>query len=132
MAKAQGLYQDSKIFALRDSSAACALLVALLSAPDPDHHKSLKPLLMRLAARYLLREKRRGAALCSVANFHLSNGAMVMRMVWGGDTSQVAAEESFGIMVNYQYEWLKVHDRIREYVTHKTIAVSVDEFGVRV
>ncbi len=30
---------------------------------------------MRLAARYLLRERRRGAALDPVANFHLRNGA---------------------------------------------------------
>ncbi|RVW45891.1 Malonyl-CoA decarboxylase, mitochondrial [Vitis vinifera] len=36
----------------------------------------LKPPLMRLCARYLLQEKKRGKALDSVANFHLQNGAV--------------------------------------------------------
>jgi len=35
----------------------------------------VRPAVMRLAARYLLRERRRGAALDPVANFHLRNGA---------------------------------------------------------
>ncbi|KAK2992194.1 hypothetical protein RJ640_005681, partial [Escallonia rubra] len=37
---------------------------------------ALKPLLLRLCARYLLQEKKRGKALDSVANFHLQNGAV--------------------------------------------------------
>jgi malonyl-CoA decarboxylase len=39
-------------------------------------------LLLRLAAVYLLQEKRRGLALDPVANFHLRNGAAVWRLCW--------------------------------------------------
>jgi hypothetical protein len=34
----------------------------------------LKPILLRLCARYVLQERRRGLALDPVANFHLRNG----------------------------------------------------------
>jgi malonyl-CoA decarboxylase len=37
---------------------------------------ALKSPLMRLCARYLAREKKRGKALDAVANFHLQNGAV--------------------------------------------------------
>ena len=47
-----------------------------------------------------------------------------MKLVWEGDTSSSATEESFGIMVNYRYEITKVHDRIRSYVTDKIICTS--------
>lgn len=43
----------------------------------------LKPPLMRLCARYLLREKKRGKALDSVANFHLQNGAVSAIFIFG-------------------------------------------------
>ena len=41
-----------------------------------------KRLLMRLAARYLVTEKRRNYALDPVANFHLRNGAQLWRINW--------------------------------------------------
>lgn len=39
-----------------------------------------EPMLTKLAARYLLTEKRRKYALDPVANFHLRNGAEVFRL----------------------------------------------------
>ncbi len=42
----------------------------------------LRPLLLRLAARYLAVEKRRRFALCPVAHFHLRNGATLWRLNW--------------------------------------------------
>ena len=62
----------------------------------------MRPALMRLAARYLLREKRRGAALDHVANFHLRNGAAVARLNWRADPSARGLAGSVGIMVNYE------------------------------
>lgn len=72
---------------------------------------ALKPPLMRLCARYLLQEKKRGKALDSVANFHLQNGAMVERINWMADTSEKGLNQSAGIMVNYVYRV----DNIEEY-----------------
>lgn len=63
----------------------------------------LEPLLMRLAARYLAREKRGRRALNRVAHFHLSNGARVERINWLADTSTNGMTQSLGMMVNYQY-----------------------------
>ena len=62
----------------------------------------MRPVVMRLAARYLLREKRRGAALDHVANFHLRNGAAVARLNWRADPSARGLAGSVGIMVNYE------------------------------
>ena len=62
----------------------------------------MRPVVMRLAARYLLRERRRGAALDHVANFHLRNGAAVARLNWLADPSARGLAGSVGIMVNYE------------------------------
>lgn len=70
---------------------------------------TLKPILLRLAARYLVEEKRGGdkagsKALDPVAHFHLSNGAVMERLNWLGDTSENGLKQSAGIMINYLYD----------------------------
>jgi malonyl-CoA decarboxylase len=66
--------------------------------------KALKEPLTRLAARYLLREKRKdGRVRDPVAHFHLTNGARVEQIDWLGDTSPKGLRESLGLMVNYLY-----------------------------
>ncbi|KAI9475780.1 MAG: malonyl-CoA decarboxylase [Benjaminiella poitrasii] len=67
--------------------------------------KELKAPLMRLCTRYILDEKRsnRKHALDPVANFHLKNGACVHRIQWQADTSNKSRQQSFGIMINYNY-----------------------------
>ncbi len=83
-------------------------LPALLSHPDwqaePRVAAVLREPLMRLCARYLLRERAvSGRALDPVAHFHLSNGARVERLNWLGDISDKGLQQSAGIMVNYLY-----------------------------
>nr|XP_018677362.1 PREDICTED: malonyl-CoA decarboxylase, mitochondrial isoform X1 [Musa acuminata subsp. malaccensis] len=73
--------------------------------------EALKPPLLRLCARYILKEKKRGKALDVVANFHLQNGSMIERLNWMADSSDKGIEQSGGIMVNYVYRL----DRIDEY-----------------
>ena len=86
--------------------------------------EALQTPLMRLCARYLAVEKRRGLvrknafdakrgtitsiffyrqALDPVANFHLRNGAVLWRLNWKGDMSARGLSNSCGIMVNYRY-----------------------------
>ncbi|KAG2441342.1 hypothetical protein HYH02_009935 [Chlamydomonas schloesseri] len=84
--------------------------------PDADAEAVLKPLLLRLAARYLVREKRRSFALCPVANFHLRNGASLWRINWRADMSDLGLRRSLGIMCNYQYQLDSVYDNNRAYL----------------
>ncbi|CAM8998283.1 unnamed protein product [Rhodiola kirilowii] len=86
----------------------------------------LKTPLMRLCARYLLQEKKRGKALDSVANFHLQNGAMVERINWMADKSEKGLAQSGGIMVNYVYRLENIEDYAQSYFTSGTIHASTD------
>ena len=63
----------------------------------------LESILMKLAARYLVQEKRHHKPYCGVASFHLGNGACLDRINWKADLSRKGWSNSFGIMVNYRY-----------------------------
>ncbi|KAJ9566639.1 hypothetical protein OSB04_002605 [Centaurea solstitialis] len=86
----------------------------------------LKPILLRLCARYLLREKKRGKALDSVANFHLQNGAMIGRLNWMADRSEKGLGQSGGIMVNYIYSLEHIEDYAQAYFSTGHIQASPD------
>ncbi|KAL6655634.1 hypothetical protein ACP70R_006460 [Stipagrostis hirtigluma subsp. patula] len=76
---------------------------------------ALKYPLMRLCARYLAREKKRGKALDAVANFHLQNGAMIERINWMADQSEKGIQQSGGIMVNYLYRLENIEEYALSY-----------------
>ncbi|HVH73845.1 MAG TPA: malonyl-CoA decarboxylase family protein [Stellaceae bacterium] len=83
-------------------------LRAVLDRPDwqndPLIVQVLREPLLRLCARYLVRERSRaGRALDPVAHFHLSNGARIERINWLGDVSSKGMQQSAGMMVNYLY-----------------------------
>ena len=78
----------------------------------------LRPVLLRLAARFLALETVRRLPLDPVARFHAANGAALARLCWRADDGVPATspplcprrarrvrEESAGIMVNYAYLW---------------------------
>jgi malonyl-CoA decarboxylase len=76
----------------------------------------LRPVLFRLAARYLLEERSaRGRALDPVAHFHLTNGARVERLNWMGDTSARGMAQSAGMMVNYLYDIRRIEENHEAY-----------------
>ncbi|XWS19372.1 hypothetical protein CRYUN_Cryun31cG0010000 [Craigia yunnanensis] len=87
---------------------------------------ALEQPLMRLCARYLLQEKKRGKALDSVANFHLQNGAMVQRINWMADRSEKGLCQSAGIMVNYVYRPEKIEEYAQSYFSTGHIHSSYD------
>ncbi|PKK64295.1 MCD-domain-containing protein [Rhizophagus irregularis] len=91
---------------------------------DEKCFRELKPILMRLCARYILTEKRRNLALDPVANFHIRNGACVYRLNWLGDISKKGLEESFGIMANYNYILEHIENNNRQYLCDGTITIS--------
>jgi malonyl-CoA decarboxylase len=112
---------------LLQASGGAGALRALLA--DPKWHEDLRAQklqepLMRVCAHYLLREKVRGRALDRVANFHLSNGALVERINWLGDVSAKGMEQSLGLMVNYRYRLADIEDNHEAYRTSGEVAAS--------
>ena len=94
----------SAIEALGEGVAEAELTGLIERYPDPRIAAALRDPLLRLCARYLLRERApSGRALDPVAHFHLSNGARVERLNWLGDISPKGLQQSAGIMVNYLY-----------------------------
>ena len=75
---------------------------------DPVLLRAAEPPLMRLCARYLLREGSGRRARDPVAHFHLSNGARVERITLGADTSEKGLKASASLMVNYLYDPAKI------------------------
>jgi malonyl-CoA decarboxylase len=81
-------------------------------------HKTAEPVLVRLAARYLLVEssgRNPKRARDPVAHFHLSNGARVERLNMLGDVSEKGAKEGATLMVNYLYDPAKIEDWHEDY-----------------
>ncbi|KAI5672993.1 hypothetical protein M9H77_13357 [Catharanthus roseus] len=89
----------------------------------------LRTPLMRLCVRYLLKEKKRGKALDSVANFHLQNGAMIGRLNWMADRSHKGLRQSGGIMVNYIYRVENIEENAQCYYSEGKIQATSDVTG---
>ena len=87
---------------------------------------ALKPILMKLAARYLVVEKHRRKPLDSVARFHIRNGAEVYRLNFMADTSRKGIHNSLGIMVNYRYDLDHVEERRQQHYLDSTVPVQDD------
>lgn len=86
---------------------------------------TLKPILLRLVAGYLLYQRRDGQrALDPVAHFHLSNGARVERLNWHGDLSTKGVEQSAGMMVNYLYALDRIEANHEAYRSGSEIPAS--------
>ncbi|KAF0700130.1 Aste57867_9318 [Aphanomyces stellatus] len=104
------------------------LLAKALAIPEwhttDDIVDVVKPILMRLGAHYIYVEKKRGKAFCSVANFHVRNGAIFERLNWLGDVSAKGLKNSAGLMVNYKYELSHVEANNENYLLHNTIPVG--------
>jgi len=93
-------------------------------ARDEALGKVLQPLLMRMAARYLLEARRGDQARDRVAHFHLSNGARVERLNWAADLSSKGIEQSAGIMVNYLYKLPDIEKNHEAYSDEGRVACS--------
>jgi malonyl-CoA decarboxylase len=86
---------------------------------------ALREPLIRLCARYLLRERTTyGRALDPVAHFHLSNGARVERLNWLGDVSPKGLQQAAGIMVNYRYQLDEIESNHEAYRAEGRAAAS--------
>jgi malonyl-CoA decarboxylase len=87
----------------------------------PAINKALRPILTRLAARYLLSDEN-GRAVDRVAHFHLGNGAVVERLNWLADTSANGLKQSYAMMVNYRYKLADVDANHEAYASGRIVA----------
>ena len=84
----------------------------------------LRPILLRLCARYLLTAKKGTQAFDRVSHFHLSNGARIERINWAADLSEKGIAQSGGIMVNYLYNLATIEKNHENYTSSGEIAAS--------
>jgi malonyl-CoA decarboxylase len=109
-----------------DNATGAAAVAKLLARPlwweVPAIDKSLRPILTRMAARYLTGTDDKGRALDRVAHFHLGNGAIVERLDWLADTSTNGFKQSYAMMVNYRYKLSEVDANHEAYSAGKVIA----------
>ncbi len=131
------ILQPQEIKALRkydpNSGKATLGLKAVLATAwheDTKQAEILKPILLRLCAQYLLKEKKNGRALDPVAHFHLTNGSRLEQINWLGDTSDKGFKQSAGMMVNYFYQLSKIDDNHEGYVSGKAIQASKQVKGL--
>lgn len=87
------------------------------------HSQSLEPILMKLAARYLVLEKHRRKPLDGVARFHIQNGAEMYRLNYMADKSRKGIHNSLGIMVNYRYNLETVDSNRQQHTVDSTVPV---------
>ena len=87
--------------------------------------KALREPLMKLCAQYLIKEQNsKNKAIDPVANFHLRNGASVMRINWMADVSEKGFAQSACIMVNYLYVLDDIDDNHENYAKSGIIKCS--------
>ncbi len=90
-----------------------------------DAARRLGDVLLPLAARYFLHEKRPdGRPLDPVARFHLGNGARLERINWLGDLSERGMSQSAGMMVNYLYDPAYIEKNHEGYAEQGIVAAS--------
>ena len=96
-----------------------------LKHADASTRDDMRAELLRIAAGYLVKAKRGDQPVDPVARFHLGNGARVERLNWGGDTSAKGTNESFGVMVNYRYEFAHIEANHEAFATdHEVVAAK--------
>ncbi len=104
------------------SGGAKGTLKSLLGNPEWANNSTMSEALyaplMRLCARYLIKEKGLNKrALDPVAHFHLTNGASMENLNWRADLSARGIKNSAGIMINYLYDLGRVEDNHEAYTS---------------
>ena len=90
----------------------------------PDPMEDQRERLLRLAAEYLVRQKRRDRAADPVAHFHLTNGARLERINWGANPVEIGWDRSLGMMVNYLYRLRDIETNHDRYVATGDVSTS--------
>ena len=91
----------------------------------PEAESRMRRALEPLAAEYFLKARRTdGRVIDPVARFHLGNGARLERINPMGDLSEKGLAESFGVMVNYQYDLAEIERNHEAFANQGVVAAS--------
>lgn len=119
---------EARVLSPDDPNQAEASLARLVEGPSPAGDDPLmaraRPVLLRLAADYLLNHRRGLRALDPVAHFHLSNGASIDQLNWRANPSVAGWERGLGMMVNYRYRIRSIERNHDRYVGDGEITAS--------
>ncbi len=91
---------------------------------DEAFSESLREPLLKLCARYLIKEKKDGEPRDPAARFHLGNGARIEQINWLADTSERGMKRAAGLMVNYVYRPKLIEKNHEAYVGRGAVAAS--------
>ena len=81
--------------------------------------------LLHVAAKYFLYAKRRKQPpYDSVANFHLGNGAQLLAIHGLANGNAQGVEQSYGMMVNYQYDLTKIEKNHELFASERRIIAA--------
>jgi len=88
---------------------------------------TLQQPLTRICLYYLkcVKRPKTGQAADPVANFHLSNGAILWRLNWLANPTEKGFQESLSIMVNYMYIESQLETNRKDYFLNKSIIVGL-------
>ncbi|MGH6718223.1 MAG: malonyl-CoA decarboxylase, partial [Alphaproteobacteria bacterium] len=121
----------AKLAGVADGARALGRLLAGPWTEDAAACQVMASPLLRLGARYLVRETGRdGRPLDPVARFHLSNGARIERVNWLADRSEKGLRESAGIMVNYLYKQSDIEANHEAYAAEARVTASAAVAGL--
>ncbi len=94
-------------------------------AESPEAAARMRKALEPLAAHYFLKVRRSdGRVVDPVARFHLGNGARLERINPMGDLSDKGLAESYGVMVNYQYDLAEIERNHEAFANQNVVAAS--------
>jgi malonyl-CoA decarboxylase len=129
---AGGTHEPLKLEDLRKLAAATggkparATLRAVLKegkfSTDAALSEAVREPLEKLAAFYLLEQKKGALPHDTVARFHLGNGARIERLDWMADPSTKGMKQSYGLMVNYRYVPSEMEENIDGFTREGRIA----------
>jgi malonyl-CoA decarboxylase len=83
-----------------------------------------EPLLRAAATYYISARSRSGAPLDPVARFHLGNGARLEQLDYLADLSEKGIAQSYGLMVNYQYDLDHIERNHEAFAENRTVVAA--------
>jgi malonyl-CoA decarboxylase len=86
--------------------------------------KLKEPMLTAAATYFLSARNRNGGALDPVARFHLGNGARLEQLNPAGDLSDKGIAQSYGLMVNYQYDLDDIEKNHEAFAENRTVVAA--------
>jgi malonyl-CoA decarboxylase len=91
---------------------------------DAAQAEAMRPRLLHHCARFLTQSQDGRGPADPVARFHLGNGARLERINWLANTAPRGLRESFGVMVNYQYDLAFIEANHEAFANDGTVARS--------